>query len=409
MLSHKDADRYKVLHTSLSKPDVKQAQVVVAESQAVITDIQEAEDSLYVQMRDGAVDRLYRLGYEAGAKLEPVALPEEGSIQMYESDPRLPGIVFSVTGWTKAARIFQYDPKENSVTDTKLRPVGRFDAPADLEAEEVKVPAKDGTLIPVSIIHKRGIKLDGSNPTLMEGYGGYGISLDPFFDPIFLAWYEQGGIYAVAHVRGGGEYGEGWHLAGQKLTKPNTWNDFIACGEYLVAKGYTSTPKLAGWGVSAGGILIGRAITARPDLFGAAIIEVGFTDTLRGEFEQNGPGEISEWGTVKEPEGFKALYEMSAYAHVTNGTSYPATLLITGSNDPRVWPAEPAKMTARLQAATSSGKPVLLRVDYEAGHGIGSTKKQQEERLGDTFAFLLWQLGVAGFEPKAAPSTARAQ
>jgi prolyl oligopeptidase len=166
----------------------------------------------------------------------------------------------------------------------------------------------------------------------------------------------------------------------------------------LIEKKYTSPAHLAGEGESAGGILIGRSITERPDLFAAALIEVGFTDALRGELEQDGPGEIPEWGTVKHPDGFKGLYEMSAYAHVKNGVRYPAVMLTTGRNDPRVAPWESDKMTARLQAATTSGKPILLRVDYEAGHGIGSTKTQQEQELADEWSFLFWQFGDARFQ-----------
>jgi prolyl oligopeptidase len=209
----------------------------------------------------------------------------------------------------------------------------------------VKVEGQDGTLVPLSIIYRRGLRLDGSNPVLLNGYGAYGSSLNPFFDAMNLAWLEQGGVLAFAHVRGGGEYGNDRHEAGQKLTKPNTWHDFIACAEYLIEKQYTSPAHLAGEGESAGGILIGRAITERPELFGAALIEVGFTDAP-GELEESGPGDIPEWGTVKDREGFKALYEMSAYGHVEDGTRYPAVMLIAGSDDPRVAPWESAKMTA---------------------------------------------------------------
>jgi prolyl oligopeptidase len=214
-----------------------------------------------------------------------------------------------------------------------------------------------------------------------------------------IAWYEQGGVFAVAHVRGGGEYGDEWYKAGYKLTKPNTWKDFIACAEYLIEHKYTSSQRLAGTGGSAGGVLIGRAITERPDLFGAAIAQVGCLDMLRSEMTANGLQNIPEFGSVKTEDGFKGLYEMSSYNHVKDGTKYPAVMLTTGINDPRVEPWESAKMTARLQAATASGKPVFLRVDYEAGHGIGSTKKQSEELTADAWAFLLWQFGLPEFQP----------
>jgi len=402
LLTHQGAPRFKIIRTRASAPDLAHAEVVVPPSEAVITNLDTAKDALYVQLREGAVGRLLRIPFTSGAKAERVPLLMEGSITLWPADPRAPGVVFTMTGWTRAARIFSYDPATQQVTDTKLRPIGPFDAPENVESEEVKVRSHDGAMVPLSIIHKHGLKLDGSNPTLLEGYGAYGISIDPGFDVRTLAWLERGGVLAIAHVRGGGEYGEEWHLAGQKLTKPNTWRDFIACAEYLIEKKYTSPAHLAGEGTSAGGITIGRAITERPDLFAAAIIEVGDTDALRAEFQVSGPANIPEFGTVKNPEGFKGLYEMSAYAHVKDGTRYPAVLLVTGINDPRVAPWQPAKMTARLQAATTSAKPILLRVDYEAGHGLGSTKVQLQQQRADEWAFLFWQLGAPGFQPASA-------
>lgn len=408
LLTQKDASHFKIIHTRASNPNLSRGDVILPPGDTVITGMFAAQDALYVSVRDGAVHRLLRIPYEAGSKPEQISLPFEGSIEVYAADVRVPGVMFVLAGWTKAERIYQYDPGTKSVVDTKLRVSGPFDDPADIESQEVKVKAQDGTWIPLSIVYRRGLKLDGSNPTLLYGYGAYGDSSDPAFEPNYLAWIERGGVFAYAHVRGGGEYGNDWHKAGQKLTKPNTWRDFIACAEYLVEKKYTSPDRLAGQGISAGGVLIGRAITERPDLFAAALIEVGFTDALRGELEESGPGDIVEWGTVKKADGFKGLYEMSAYAHVKDGTPYPAAMLITGINDPRVAPWEPAKMTARLQAASSSGKPILLRVDYEAGHGVGSTRKQNEQLLADEWSFLFWQLGVAGFQPTIGDGRQRA-
>jgi prolyl oligopeptidase len=206
-------------------------------------------------------------------------------------------------------------------------------------------------------------------------------------------------VIAIAHVRGGGEYGEEWYRAGYKLTKQHTIDDFLASAEYLIANRYTTPQRLSGEGTSAGGILIGGAITQRPDLFAAALIRVGCSDALRMEFEPNGPPNIAEFGTVKEADGFKALYAMDAYQHVKEPTRYPAVLLTAGINDPRVDPAQAAKMTARLQAATASGKPVLLRVDYDAGHGFGSTRSQHDLEFADEFSFVLWQEGVREFQP----------
>jgi len=214
-----------------------------------------------------------------------------------------------------------------------------------------------------------------------------------------LPWLDLGGVYAVAHVRGGGELGEGWHQAGQKLTKPNSWRDFIDCARYLIAKGWTSAGKLAVEGTSAGGIMIGRFLTEAPDQLAVAIVRVGDSNALRFEFMEAGAPNIPEFGTIADPAGFKGLQEMDAVSHVKDGVRYPAVMLTTGVNDPRVAPWEPGKFTARLQAATASGKPVILRVEMDAGHGIGSTRKQRDDETADTYAFILWQTGDPRFQP----------
>jgi prolyl oligopeptidase len=397
LVSHHQASRYKVLHTKLSDPDVAHAELVVPPSEAVVQNIAAASDALYVQELNGGPGRLVRLAY-SGGKPEQIALPFEGSVGLSATDQRLPGTLLELATWTKARKIYAYDPTRKNVADTKLQPVGKFDEPVDLESVEVKAKSYDGTLVPLSIVYKKGLKFDGTNPALLSGYGAYGITQDPYFDPKLIAWFERGGVYAVAHIRGGGEYGEDWHLGGKLLTKPNTWKDFIACAEYLINQKYTTTARLAIEGGSAGGITIGRSITERPDLFAVAIDAVPSSDTVRSEFSPNGPPNIPEFGTVKEPDGFKALYEMSAYHHIKDGTPYPAVMVTTGFNDPRVTSWEPGKMAARLQAATSSGKPVLLRVDYDAGHGIGSTKTQREEELADELSFALWQFGLPEFQ-----------
>ncbi len=400
LLTHKDAPRFKIITTSLSKPDLASARVVMPAGNAVITALVVARDALYVQLRDGGIGRLLRVPFRG--KAEQVKLPFDGSVSLMAVDPRLDGTWLDLATWTRADQIYAYDPQTTKITNTGLQPLGKFDAPENLESVEVKAKSYDGEMIPLSIIYQRGLKLDGSNPALLWGYGAYGISQDPTFGPVMLAWCEKGGVFAIAHVRGGGEYGEDWYKAGYKQTKPNTWKDFDACGEYLVEHKYTSPDKLAGEGGSAGGILIGRAITERPDLFGAAVVQVGCLDMLRIETTPNGVPNIPEFGSVKSGDGFKELYEMSSYAHVQDGTKYPAVMLTTGINDPRVEPWQSAKMAARLEAATTSGKPVLLRVDYEAGHGIGSTKKQREEQTADIWSFLFWQFGLPGFQPPAA-------
>jgi prolyl oligopeptidase len=392
LLTHKDAPRFKIVETTLSHPDVAHTEVVQPQGEAVVADLSAARDALYVRELDGGIGRILRIPY-AGGPAEPIALPFDGSVNFYPVDPRVPGILFAASSWVKGPRVLAYDPETGKVTNTGLRPAGPYDNPADLTSVEAKARSYDGTMVPLSIIYKRGLKMDGSNPTLLEGYGAYGITLDPVFDAKQLAWLERGGVLAVAHVRGGGEYGEEWHRWGMKLTKPNTWRDLIACAEYLIEQKYTSPAHLAPLGGSAGGITVGRAITERPDLFGAAVIAVGALDMLRFETTPNGAPNVPEFGSVRTQAGFEDLYRMSAYAHVRPDTAYPAVLLTTGINDPRVASWEPAKMAARLEAATTSGKPVLLRVDYEAGHGFGSTKTQQQQLVGDIFSFCFWQLG----------------
>ncbi|MGH9727375.1 MAG: prolyl oligopeptidase family serine peptidase [Candidatus Acidiferrales bacterium] len=400
LLTYKNASRYKVIRASARKPDLSTAETIVPPSQAVVTAIDPAQDALYVQLLDGGIGRVLRVPYGPKPQVQELALPFQGTVDAVQTDPRLPGALLYMESWTRAYRIYAYDPEAKQVTDTKLQPSGPYDHPANIESVEVKVRSYDGTSVPLSIVYPKGMKLDGKNPTLLDGYGAYGIVVPAYFDPKLLAWYEQGGIYAFCHARGGGEYGEAWHLAGKGPAKPNTWRDFIACAQYLVQHKYTSPERLGGTGTSAGGILIGRAITSRPDLFAAAIDWVGMSDTLRSETTANGVPNIPEFGSVKTEAGFKALYAMSAYAHIKDGTKYPAVLLMTGANDPRVDPWEMDKMAARLQAATSSGKPVLLRVNYQGGHQIiGGTEEQTLRVYADQWSFLLWQFGVSGFQP----------
>jgi prolyl oligopeptidase len=403
LLTHKGAPHFKVIRTSLEHPDVVHAELVVPESDHVIKSIAAAADGLYVQETDGMLGLLKRVVY-GEAKPELVPLPFEGSVLVDAADERIPGILFELTSWARAPRVYSFDPQTHNIADTKLQPLGPNDDPSDVVAEEVKIKSWDGVMVPLSIMHKRGLKMDGTNPTILEGYGAYSISIDPYFLPMVLAWLEKGGVYAMAHSRGGGEYGEDWHKGGQKLTKPNTWRDFIACAQYLIDNHYTSSPKLAGTGTSAGGILIGRAFTERPDLFAAALDRVGVSNALRFENSPNGPPNIPEFGTTTDQYGFEDLYAMDAYQHVRDGVHYPAILLTTGWNDPRVASWEPGKMTARLQAASASGKPVLLRVEYAGGHGMGSTKTQYQDQTADEWSFLLWQFGIPEFQPTAASS-----
>ena len=399
LLSQKDAPRFRLLALSLAEPELKHATIVIPEASGVLTDVRLAQDGLYTRVRDGAVSHIHRVSFD-GKQSRSVPTPFEGNVGVPVTDPDQAGALFGIRGWLQSTRIMAYDPAKDRSGDTGLNLPSSIDT-SQFEAQEVFATSYDGTRIPLSILHRKGIALDGSHPTILEGYGSYGVSLEPGFNPTNLAWMERGGIVAIAHVRGGGEYGEAWHMAGYKQSKPNTVLDFIACGQYLVDEHYTSSARLAGEGGSAGGITVGGALTWRPDLFGVILDLVGMSDALRFETEPNGPPNTVEFGSTKTESDFHGLYAMSTYVHVRDGVAYPAVMFSTGANDPRVAPWQMAKMAARVQAATSSKRPVLLRVDYDAGHGIGSSNSQYENELADLWSFSLWQMGDPEFQPAA--------
>jgi prolyl oligopeptidase len=308
--------------------------------------------------------------------------------------------MFNLQGWIRSGREILYDPGTDSARDTGLIPPSRSESGA-FEASEEFAVSYDGTRVPVSVLSKKGTVRDRSHPALVFGYGSYGVSMDPFFDRAWLGWLQRGGIIAVVHVRGGGEYGDAWHRAGQKLWKINTILDFNAGAQYLIDRRYTQSRLLVANSGSAGGIIMGGALSVDPGLFRVVLDDVGMSDTLRFELEPNGPPNVPEFGSVSEEEGFHALYSVGAYLHIHDDTPYPAVMFTTGANDPRVKPSNMLKMTARVQAASSSGRPVLLRVDYDAGHGIGSTLSQYVNLLADEWAFAFWQLGLPAFQPVA--------
>jgi prolyl oligopeptidase len=363
----------------------------------VLTGFARASDALYVTRRDGAVSRLFLLplAKDTGAVGAPreIKLPVAGSFETSGTDPRLPGVLLSLNGWTRGVQIYAANAK--GVTNTGLQPRGRFDALPDYVATEVLVKSHDGAMVPLSIIHRKGLTLDGTAPTLLWGYASYGITEEPWFSAWRIAWLERGGVFAVANPRGSGAFGQDWYKAGFQASKPNTWKDFIATAEYLVANKYTSPARLGIWGGSAGGILVGRAMTERPDLFRAVISSVGVNDAVRAELTPNGVPNIPEFGTHTTESGFRALLAMSMYHQIVDQTPYPAVLFTHGVNDPRVDVWHSSKAAARLQAATSSGRPVLLRLDFQSGHGVGDTREQRNAERADVLAFLLWQFGLA--------------
>lgn len=266
---------------------------------------------------------------------------------------------------------------------------------SNIEVSRDFATSRDGTKVPVNILMQKGTPRNGQNPTILYGYGGFGISESPSFDPVKRVWLEQGGIYAIANLRGGGEFGEAWHEAGKLTKKQNVFDDFAACVRFLIDKKYTNPARLAIEGGSNGGLLMGAVLTQHPELFRAAVSYVGIYDMLRFENFPNGVFNVTEYGTVKDREQFKALYAYSPYHHVEDGMAYPAVIFLTGDHDGRVDPANSRKMTARLQAATSSGLPVLLRTNPKAGHGIGTGLSDRISQEADVYAFLFDQLGVA--------------
>lgn len=390
--THKDAPRFKVIATSLKNPQPGHAALIVPKSDAVIEDMRVAGNYLLVRDLVAGITRMRRVKLD-GTDLQPVPLPFDGTIREWTNEAGSSEVLLKMTSWTISPEIYRYNSENGTLQDTGWLPPSPIDT-SNVEALEVQVPAKDGTLVPLSIIARKGLKLDGNNPALLTGYGSYGLSIQPSFNPKMFAWYERGGIYAVAHIRGGGEYGREWHDAGRMLNKGNTIDDFIACAEYLIEQKYTRPERLAGEGTSGGGIPSGGALVRRPDLWAAMVIRVAAANSLRFELTPNGPPNILEFGSVTTEEGFRSLLITDSYSRVKDGVQYPAVLITTGLNDPRVVVWQAAKMAARLQAATASGKPVLLRVEYQGGHGIGSTQQQLDEEFADELAFLLQQMEV---------------
>ncbi|MGH2592253.1 MAG: prolyl oligopeptidase family serine peptidase [Anaerolineae bacterium] len=392
LLSRRDAPRGEVLHMPLATPGLSQAQTVVEEGDAAIQAFTPAATRLYVVELLGGPSQIqvYNLagGERALLPIKPVS--SVGQVLRLRGDE----VLFRTSSFIEPPTWYRFDPIEEEPVRTALF----VTSPADFgDAEVVRefATSKDGVQIPLNIIRRKGARRDGSHPTILYGYGGYGITLSPVFNIRRHVWLDQGGVYVIANLRGGGEYGEEWHKAGNLTRKQNVFDDFAACVKHLIEAGYTRPDRLAIEGGSNGGLLMGAALTQHPDLFRAVVAYVGIYDMLRVELDPNGAFNVTEFGTVKDAEQFKALYAYSPYHRVVDGTAYPAALLVTGENDGRVNPANSRKMTARLQAATRSNLPVLLRTSSSAGHGIGTGLNERIAEDADVFAFLFDQLGVA--------------
>ena len=355
---------------------------------------------LFVSDLAGGPSRIRRFDLDGRNGIE-VPIPANsgvGGIVPLMDLPKDDKVIYRQSSYTEPAAWYVYEPGRGNGPGTVKKTALAKTSPADFSDIEVVrefATSKDGTKIPVNILRSKTAKRPGGSPALLYAYGGYGISERPGFDFTNRLWFDRGGIYVVANIRGGGEYGEQWHLAGNLTNKQNGFDDFAACAEYLIQRGYTTSDKLAVEGGSNGGLLMGAFLTQHPSLARAVVSHVGIYDMLRVELEPNGAFNVTEFGTVKDPAQFKALYAYSPYHHVTDGVKYPAVFFLTGENDGRVNPANSRKMTARLQAATGSDHPILLRQSSGSGHGMGTALSERIAQKADVFAFLFDQLGMA--------------
>ena len=394
------APRGRVLALALANPVLASAIEVVPEPDAgVLNGFVLGRDAIYTEVQ---------LGFNVRVRRHAGSTPGQGT----DAAPTLTGSTYmaadpasayrdawvTTSTWTEPARLLAIGI-DGKTRDTGLLTTQRPAGTPELEASEVLVPSHDGALVPLAILRRKGLVLDGRNPTLLVGYGAYGFSFQAFFDPRNIAWLERGGVLAFANVRGSGAFGDPWYRAGFKATKPNTWKDGLACAHYLIDQRYTSPATLGIWGTSAGGIFVGRAVTTEPALFAAAIFDVGVMDAVRAEQSANGITNTSEFGSAANAAEFPALLEMSTYHQIRDATPYPAVMFIHGLNDPRVDVWHSAKAAARLQAASTSGKPILMRLDGQAGHGMGSTAQQGYSKQADIYSFLLWQFGKVTPKP----------
>ena len=379
-----------VLRVPLSgQPSLATARRVVPASGTAIDAIHVVGARLYVEDIVGGPNeiRMFTLDGTPLGKMPLPPLSSVGGFARYSADQCL----IRSESYTEPARWLRYDPSAGRLSPTALA----LKSPADFSDVEVRrefATSRDGTRVPISILMKKGTALDGRSPLLLYGYGGYGISQRPNFQARRKLWIEQGGVYAVAHIRGGREFGDAWHEAGKLTRKQNVFDDFAAAAQRLDELDYTSTDRLAIMGGSNGGLLMGAELTQRPELFRVVISEVGVYDMLRVELSPNGLFNTTEYGSVRDTAQFRALRAYSPYHNVRNGVQYPATLLLTGVNDPRVLPSNSFKFAARLQASGST-RPILLRTSMTSGH-VGTPLNERNEEYADIFAFLFAQLGL---------------
>lgn len=399
VLSRADAPRGKVLRIATKTLDMNKAEEVIPESEATIVEsfwhapsIVATPSRLYVQVQLGGPSeiRVYdHAGQRQSGRKGSEVLGVGGIIPLDGDD-----ILYASESFTEPPAYLRYDAAKGTTERTALAGT----APVDMSSFRVvreMAKSKDGTEVPVNIILPAHATQNGETPCVVNGYGGYGVSLSPRYRPYYAVLLEQGVCYAVANIRGGGEYGEQWHRQGNLTKKQNVFDDFQAVLSHMVARKYTSPDRLAIIGGSNGGLLMGATMTQQPKMMTAVVSFVGIYDMLRVELSPNGAFNVTEFGTVKKPDHFEAMYAYSPYHRVEDGTPYPATLMLTGENDPRVDPMQSRKMVARLQAATSSNEPVLLRTSADSGHGGSNSLKERIAQLTDAYAFIFEELGVS--------------
>ncbi len=385
-----NAPNGKMIAVDLKNPAPENWKDVIPESELPLKNIRSAGGKVFVTYMKDVTDRLFVYSFD-GTKEREVTLPSLGSISGVVGKPEAKEVFFTFTSFVFPPTILRYEINAESAKVFQESET-RFN-PAEFETVQVFYPSKDSVMIPMFLVHKKGMKLEGNSPTLLYGYGGFNVSLSPWFDPLRIAWLEQGGVFAVANLRGGGEYGEAWHTAGTKLNKQNVFNDYIAAAEWLISNRYTSSDRLAINGGSNGGLLVGAAMCQRPELFKVAIPEVGVMDMLRYHRFTIGWNWASDYGTSDDEENFKNLYAYSPLHNLKKGTAYPATLITTADHDDRVVPAHSFKFAAALQDAHTGSAPVMIRIDTKSGHGASSTKKRIES-VSDVYSFIMHQIGM---------------
>ncbi|MHC4509369.1 MAG: prolyl oligopeptidase family serine peptidase [Planctomycetota bacterium] len=398
LISRAGAPRGKILKLSLADPSLQKAEVIVPEGKdTIVSDFYghaptvATQTCLYVTYQLGGPSEIRVFDHQGQQQAGPKILPVSSVGQIVTSADE--DILYQNSSYIDPSAWYLFRPHERTTTKTTLVTQSPVDF-SDCEVVREYATSKDGTRVPVNIIRRKGVKLDGSNPVLLTGYGGYGINIEPGFSAVRRVWTDQGGIYARANLRGGGEFGEQWHRDGMLTKKQNVFDDFTAVMQHMIDAGYTTPDKLAIMGGSNGGLLMGATITQQPGLCGTVVSSVGIYDMLRVELAPNGEFNIPEFGTVKDPEQFRALYAYSPYHNVRDSVDYPSVLFLTGANDPRVDPMHSRKMTVRLQAATSSGQPVLLRTSSKTGHGLATPLSEQIDKSVHYHAFLLNELGL---------------